>query len=228
MSSPLLVAIEGNLATGKRSAVNYLQEYFGDSCLSFLEPLEKWRNFASPLSTMEQIQRWGSESAPFNLLESLRDYPEENVVRMCLEKFNNDWLNQTIAQAAVDKKIAVSERCMRSAIDVFASQARDHVTDVDKTFLTRIYNILGKVTPPLDLVIFLEASPDVTFNKIKKRARAEEANITKEFVEEIEVKYENLRFKMQEEGGNVAVVHTDGKTTDQINKEVLSIVQNYL
>ncbi|MBI5207858.1 MAG: deoxynucleoside kinase [Candidatus Firestonebacteria bacterium] len=82
----------------------------------------------------------------------------------------------------------------------------DYILDKDKIFAmvtldedelamyNHIYPLLDKRIPSPDLVIYLQASTDVLWERIKRRNRHFEKNITKEYLKEINQAYDKYFF----------------------------------
>ena len=95
--SPFTVAIEGNIGTGKSTAIQFLQDYFGPTCFSILEPIEKWSCYTSDQAALSQAVRWGHLTTSFNLLQSVYKDPRRNAFKMCMETLIGSAKNHVLA-----------------------------------------------------------------------------------------------------------------------------------
>lgn len=79
----------------------------------------------------------------------------------------------------------------------------------------RIYDFLDEVIPKPDLVIYLQTSTDVLMERIKRRGRDYESNISVEYVRDLNERYNSFFFHYSQTP--VLVVNTDN--LDFINYE---------
>ena len=227
-SKPLLVSIEGNLCSGKSSVLSQIKSHFGDECITFPDKNESLVNFTSGASTITQILRWGHSMDGFNLNENAFNYPSIFAVILFLERFSSSTYNQIVAKQSFGKKLAVVEQSTLSAIDVFASVATNHIYPTHKQMIDRINETFQPITPKPDLMIFLEASPNLLYQRIAERARPEDSCVTIEYLQAIELRYHNLRAIVSSGATPVFIVQTDHKSIEDVHHQVLSIISNYI
>jgi deoxyguanosine kinase len=79
----------------------------------------------------------------------------------------------------------------------------------------RIYDFLDEAIPKPDLVIYLQTSTDVLMERIRRRSRDYEKNITEEYVRDLNERYNSFFFHYSQTP--VLVVNTDN--VDFINYE---------
>ena len=159
-ASPYVVSIEGNIGSGKSSVISFLQDYFGDSCFSIAEPVNKWTNFFSPDPFINQIARWRSISSPFNLLAGVYSDPFNYAHRMCYETLFTSVMNQIEARNATFARLSVIERCCLSSVEVFASQGYRSMLEIDRIVIDSMFKHQKRIIPLPNLIIFLE-SPNI-------------------------------------------------------------------
>ena len=107
---PILFAIEGNLAVGKSTIISKIQEFYGEDCVSFPEPVALWSNFHSSLSARNQIICWGQSLNPYNLLHQNILHPSKFSFPMCMETLSTAAQAQLLSKSNSDKDLAVIER----------------------------------------------------------------------------------------------------------------------
>ncbi len=78
------------------------------------------------------------------------------------------------------------------------------------------------ITKP-DLVIFLQSSPDIIMNRISKRGRSFEENVTTEYIEELARKYNN--FFMHYKTSPVLIVNVDEVDLSRDKSALTQIIQ---
>ena len=72
----------------------------------------------------------------------------------------------------------------------------------------QIYQLLDTRVPKPDLVVYLQARPEVLYKRIKKRDKSYERSITPEYLEEVAQAYNQFFFHYEE--GPLLVVNTSG------------------
>ena len=70
----------------------------------------------------------------------------------------------------------------------------------------RYYEMLSREMPQPDLVIYLQAKPDVLRQRVQKKGHAAESNISLEYLEEVAKAYEHFFFRYS--AGDLLVVNT--------------------
>jgi deoxyguanosine kinase len=81
-----------------------------------------------------------------------------------------------------------------------------NLSDEELKLYERYYEALTAGIPPPDLVIYLQAKPDVLRNRIAKKAAREETHISLEYIEEVAHAYEHFFFRYA--GSDLLVVET--------------------
>ncbi len=82
--------------------------------------------------------------------------------------------------------------------------AKDHLfaqinLDADELALYRqLFHLLGARLPKPDLVVYLQARPDVLMARLRKRAREYERHITPEYVRRVAEAYKDYFFRYEE------------------------------
>jgi len=81
-----------------------------------------------------------------------------------------------------------------------------NLSDEELKLYERYYEALTAGIPPPDLVVYLQAKPDVLRNRIAKKAAREETQISLEYIEEVAHAYEHFFFRYA--GSDLLVVET--------------------
>ena len=85
---------------------------------------------------------------------------------------------------------------------VFADIQHEYgnIDDTDYATYEKYYNLMVNLLPAPDVIIYLYAPVNVLIERIKKRGRKCEEKITDEYLQKLEVHYENLYKKLTDTG----------------------------
>ncbi|XP_006641426.3 thymidine kinase 2, mitochondrial isoform X1 [Lepisosteus oculatus] len=171
-----VICIEGNIASGKTTCLEYFSKTSNIEALT--EPVSKWRNVRghNPLGLMYQDPtRWGITLQTYVQLTMLDHH-----------------VSPTMSQ------IKMMERSIYSAKYIFVENLfrSGKMPEVDFAVLTEWFNwIVQKIDIPLDLIVYLQTSPQTCYERLKKRCREEEKVIPLEYLEAIHQLYEDWLIK---------------------------------
>ncbi|XP_047459782.1 thymidine kinase 2, mitochondrial [Mugil cephalus] len=171
-----VICIEGNIASGKTTCLEFFSKTSNVEVLT--EPVSKWRNVRghNPLSLMYQDpQRWGITLQTYVQLTMLAGHlsPMSSHVRL---------MERSIFSA----KYIFVENLFRSG----------KMPEVDYAVLTEWFDwITTNVSLPIDLIVYLQTSPQICHERLKQRCREEEKVIPLEYLECIHQLYEDWLIK---------------------------------
>lgn len=169
---PTLISVEGNIGSGKSTLLRQLNDKFKDKSIYFLqEPVKEWDNIKNEENTtiLEEFyknkKKWAFSfqmMAYITRLKTLRDL---------VKKHGNDI-------------IIISERSLWTDKNVFAKMLYD-----EKSISTIDYQIYNKWFDefiqefPLKGIIYLNTSPKICYERVKKRSRTGEETIALSYLE---------------------------------------------
>jgi deoxyadenosine/deoxycytidine kinase len=169
---PTLISVEGNIGSGKSTLLRQLNDKFKDKRIYFLqEPVKEWDNIKNEENTtiLEEFyknkKKWAFSfqmMAYISRLKTLRDL---------VKKHGNDI-------------IIISERSLWTDKNVFAKMLYD-----EKSISTIDYQIYNKWFDefieefPLKGIIYLNTSPKICYERVKKRSRTGEETIALSYLE---------------------------------------------
>lgn len=104
---------------------------------------------------------------------------------------------------AVDSPAPLISDFLMEKDRIFANLNLD---DEELTLYERYYELLAKDIPPPDLVIYLQAKPEVLRTRIAKKAAKDENQISIEYIEEVARAYEHFFFRY--EASDLLVIDT--------------------
>ncbi|KAG9341287.1 hypothetical protein JZ751_019389 [Albula glossodonta] len=168
----LVICIEGNIASGKTTCLEHFSKTSDIEVLT--EPVSKWRNVQghNPLGLMYQDpSRWGL---------TLQTYVQLTMLDRHL--------------SPISAPIRMMERSIFSAKYIFVENLyrSGKMPDVDFVVLTEWFDwITQNISLPVDLIVYLQTTPQTCYERLKERCREEEKMIPIEYLETIHQLYED-------------------------------------
>lgn len=167
-----VICIEGNIASGKTTCL----EYFGktNNIEVLTEPISKWRNVRghNPLALMYQNpKRWGLTLQTYVQLTMLDRH-----------------------HAPICAPVRMMERSLFSAKYIFVENLyrSGEMPEVDYIVLTEWFDwIITNIHIPVDLIVYLQTTPQKCHERLKLRCREEEKVIPLAYLESIHQLYED-------------------------------------
>ncbi|XP_063704731.1 deoxynucleoside kinase isoform X2 [Culicoides brevitarsis] len=171
-NKPFTVFIEGNIGSGKTTFLNHFNKY--DSVCLMAEPVDLWRNCGG-----------------VNLLEML--YTEPYRWAMPFQTYVTLTMLNTHTHKT-EKPVKLMERSLYSARYCFVENMRS--TGV---LHEGMYNILQdwfnyfttNVHIQADLIVYLRTTPEIVYERMKKRGRSEETLVPFEYLKQLHELHEN-------------------------------------
>lgn len=200
-----IIAIEGNIGTGKSTLGRLIQEQIKnmDGVEFIQEPVHKWVELKD-------------ESG--NILDKF--YKDQD--RWSYTFQHNAFI--TRAQDIMsnrDKKLLIIERSVLTDRNVFAKLLHENgkISDMEWQLYTQWYDWLNKefsIRP--DRFIYLKADPDVSYDRMKKRLRYEEEGVPYEYIKHVHEKHEEWMNKLN----GVDIIDVNDDFVDNImNQQIL-------
>ncbi|XP_059174454.1 thymidine kinase 2, mitochondrial-like [Physella acuta] len=174
------IAVEGNIGSGKTTLLQHFQQL--PYCQVIGEPLDKWTDIKghNALALLyEDSERW---SFTFNMFAQLTR------VQMHNQPHNPS------------RPIKMLERSLYSTRYCFVQNSY-----LDKTINGFEYSVLNQWfdylvssgNAPVDLIVYLRASPENCYERLKKRCRREEVGVPFAFVESLHKLYDDWLLKQK-------------------------------
>uniref|UniRef100_A0A3Q3FM99 Thymidine kinase 2 n=1 Tax=Labrus bergylta TaxID=56723 RepID=A0A3Q3FM99_9LABR len=171
-----VICLEGNIACGKTTCLNYFSETSNIEVLT--EPISQWRNVRghNPLGLMYQDpERWGI---------TLQTYVQLTMLDRHL--------------SPISAPVRMMERSIFSAKYIFVENLfrSGKMPEVDFAVLSEWFDwITTNIYLPVDLIVYLQATPEKCHERLKQRSREEEKVIPLEYLESIHQLYEDWLIK---------------------------------
>lgn len=209
-SKPMLISVEGNIATGKSTLFEYIKTlglpiYFVD------EPVSEWlqikdKNNINALQCFYQDQK--RNSFCFQILAYITR----------LKKLMD-------AIKAHPNSIIMSERCIETDKYVFAKMLyeADYINSIEWETYNYWYNSFSDVSK-VDLILYINTSPEECYKRISVRNRTEETSISLEYLQQCHLKHEEWL-----KSCDIPIVNIDGNNMIediriQVNKIMTELV----
>ncbi|XP_061449591.1 thymidine kinase 2, mitochondrial [Rhineura floridana] len=171
-----IICIEGNIASGKTTCLDYFAQNTSIEVLT--EPVSKWRNVRghNPLGLMYQdAARWGITLQTYVQLTMLDQHTKPMI-----------------------SPIRMMERSIHSAKHIFVENLyrSGRMPEVDYVVLTEWFEWITKnMDVSVDLIVYLQTSPETCYKRLKRRCREEEKVIPMEYLAAIHQLYEEWLIK---------------------------------
>jgi deoxyadenosine/deoxycytidine kinase len=187
--TPLIISIEGNIGVGKTSLLQKMEtlctsKNYNIDCL--YEPVKEWENVCDPVSKDSVLTQFYKEPAKYAFPFQIMAYSTQ--VQQLLQAVTKPIL----------PKIVVTERSLESNHEVFTKMLYNDSMITDTSY--QIYKMNANThklsynrTPNLNTnaYIYLKSSPHVCMERIEKRQRKGECEITMDYLEKCHFYHEN-------------------------------------
>jgi len=180
----MVISIEGNIGSGKSTLINYLKMHLGthlkNEDIVFLpEPVAEWETIrdTSGKTMLENFYEDQKKySFPFQIMAyATRRALIQNAIR------NNP------------NSIIITERCLRTDRQVFLQMLYD--TNLIESMMYQIYIKLFDTSAddcPIDRTIYISATSDICHDRICKRNRSGENNISIDYLEKCNLYHDRM------------------------------------
>jgi deoxyadenosine/deoxycytidine kinase len=222
---PFQILIDGGIGVGKTTLMKALVGRLGSATAAY-EPINSWvdHDFLSIKDSTVQNVNFLEQ---YYLDRKNFAFPFQVFATANLFKHDTSVLKSATKNGV---EVVLFERSIWST-NVFSTKAvlDDCITPIEYEILQQLLNSL--TTPPLsalthfDLIFYLRTDPQVAFNRIQHRDRAEESKMTLDYVKAIAEQYDAWYAKDPPLGPNISkygVVPLDSSlTVDQLVQQVL-------
>jgi len=172
-----LYYIEGNIGSGKTTLTEKLGLY--EDVEIILEAVDIWKTPVRDRSTDRDI----------NVLGAFYEDSKRNAFLFQVVAMFTTAIRHTQPQRS---KIRFCERSIDSAYNVFVNNLiRDNLlTDLESYWITEFYRWLKTIIPKPDGIIYVRCDPNVSFKRVNKRNRVEEAGVPLKLLQSIHDRHE--------------------------------------
>ena len=203
------IFIEGNIGSGKSTLIEYLKNEL-KSINILPEPVEEWKQLI--------------DNDNKNILHYFY-----NDIKLWSYTFQmNAFITRSkIIQENKDKDF-IMERSVFSDRNCFAVNCYENklLTDIEWKLYVEWHDWLtNKFSLAPDAYIYLRTSPEIAYERIKKRNRKEETNIPLNYIKEIHQKHDDWLYKIQD---NILVLDGNIKNTPDRLSKFKDIIKNFI
>jgi len=173
LQKPFTVLVEGNIGAGKSL---FLDKFSGMRNVQILkEPVEKWRN----LEGVNLLQMMYENPARWSL-------PFQTYVQLTMLEQHLSW----------EQPVKLMERSIFSARYCFVENLRNEkkLADSEYEVLNAWFQYLTSspdINLDVNLIVYLKTSPEVAYERVKKRNRGEENFIPIQYIKDLHEVYED-------------------------------------
>lgn len=221
---PYIVSIEGGLAAGKSDFLTKCE----DSYLNVMlcpEPQNLWRNVRNADANSSHTDANGSHEHPYsdeytgeddryNLLYLRWANPERYSFSFNLWSLITriETLNEVVQTATLDDEIDFifverSFEANRLFAEVFYEQK--HFSEIERAMYEAWMRFLSERAQVSDGFIFLENQAETVLERLRKRGRIEEENVSEYFIDRIAMKHESWKDQLHEQNREFLEVSGD-------------------
>lgn len=189
-STPLFIAVAGNIGAGKSSLTRLLGERFGWK--PFYESVDDNPYLADFYADME---RWSFHLQIYFLANRFKGHKE----------------------ITESRESVIQDRSIYEDAEIFARNLSDigKMTERDYTNYVSLFHVMMEYLKPPDLLIYLKADVDTLVDQIARRGRTFEQGIPREYLQTLNVLYTSWidRYRL----GPLLVIESDD--LDFVNKK---------
>lgn len=210
---PILISIEGNIGVGKSTLTNIISQLLKDECEIIYEPVNLWQSI--------------TDSENKNILQLF--YDDKPKWAFTFQMIAGLTIIQSLTNIlkTTNKKYIFLDRSFLTTKYTFEKMLYDD--KIINTIEHSTYNILCNhyeetlMQEYKHIHIYLKCNPIVCFERIKKRNRSEEANISLEYLQILEKYHDEWLLK----NDNVLIIDCNNDTLDNINwyKDIINDIK---
>lgn len=174
MSKPIIIAIEGNIGSGKSTILEKLQDFMKDNNrIVFLkEPVDIWESIKDTNTGENILQKFYKDQDKYAFPFQVMAYASR------LSMIRNTIKNST------EIDIIICERSLAADKHIFAKMLYDDgkIDDISYQIYNKFYNMFEDEFK-LDGIVYIDADAEICSERIKKRSRKGESGISLEYLQ---------------------------------------------
>jgi len=186
---PYIVSIEGNIGSGKTTLIHRLEDRYtsgkfplslaGKKCLFLKEPLDIWKSIRDRETGENILEKFYKDKPKYGTTFQIMAYI--TFYQRLVDAIN----------AGDENTIIVCERSLESSRAIFAKMLYEMgvIDDVNYKVLEMYYDSVPLI--PIDSIIYLDITTETSSERIQKRGRSGEDNISPEYLEKCREMHEN-------------------------------------
>lgn len=194
----IIISVDGNIGSGKSTLIKFLKKKYKNITVVD-EPVNQWLSILDS-DSKNILQKFYEGSERYS-------YTFQNFAFITRSMNLIDKIN-SLKYKLFLKKVIITERSVETDKNIFAKMLFD--TNQMTLLEYNMYNYwYEKLFPEVKIknIIYLKTSPDIAFERIKKRNRIEEKDVTKEYIDTVHDYHEkwlnNKKYSMCILDGNI-------------------------
>lgn len=203
--APTIISIEGNIGSGKTTILNRLKTEFMNQ-----QTQKKVLFLREPVDIWETVKDKQNET----ILSKFYKNPKKHAFAFQVMAFSTrlTMLREAIQQNP-DVEVILCERSLDADKEIFAKMLHDDgiIDDTDYQIYNMFYNEITKQPEVKQLsgVIYINAEPNVSFERTKIRARDGESNVSLEYLTQCHAYHEKWIGDKKQTNLNYPVLNID-------------------
>jgi len=174
MYKPIIISIEGNIGSGKSTILEKLQDFMKDNNrIVFLkEPVNIWETIKDENTGENILQKFYNNQNKYAFPFQVMAYASRlSMIRNTIKNCN-------------DIDIIICERSLAADKHIFAKMLYDDgkIDDINYQIYNKFYNMFEEEFK-LDGIVYIDADAEICSERINKRCRAGESNISLEYLQ---------------------------------------------
>jgi len=195
-----IITIDGNIGSGKTSILNYLHSNY--NIYVDLEPIDKWKPFLD------------------NVYNNKKNYFNFQI---------RVWLDRSWIQEKDGNPNIIMERSPFFINNTFNKyiNLNNLITSQENNIICELYkksNIIWKS----NYFIYLRSNPEKCHQRILKRSRENELDISIEYLQDLHNLHEDAYDKAIKKGYNIIVIDIENKTLEEITAAIINYIKNIM
>ena len=211
-----IISIEGNIGSGKSTILKSLNEHFKDTpnIIFLQEPVSEWEKIKDK-NNVTILEKFYENQQKYSFAFQMMAYISRlSLLKDTIEKYPDS--------------IIISERCLNTDRYVFAKMLYDSgkLEDVEYQIYLNWFDHFSNMQK-IQKVIYLKTKPEICFNRISKRNRDGESNISLEYLDNCHEYHEDMIKNIKDE----TLVIDSNKDTDidkSIIDEWIELIKNFI
>jgi deoxyadenosine/deoxycytidine kinase len=174
MSKPIIISVEGNIGSGKSTILEKLEGFMRDNNrIVFLkEPVDIWESIKDTNTGENILQKFYKDQYTYAFPFQVMAYASRlSMIRNTIKNRN-------------DIDIIICERSLAADKHIFAKMLYDDgkIDDISYQIYNNFYNMFEEEFK-LDGIIYIDADAEICSERINKRSRAGESDISLEYLQ---------------------------------------------
>jgi deoxyadenosine/deoxycytidine kinase len=211
-----VISIEGNIGSGKSTIINILKEKFlNNPEIVFLqEPVLEWNDIKDK-NGINILTKFYEEQEKYSFAFQMMAYISRlNIIKNIIKE--NKY------------KIIITERCLNTDRYVFAKMLYDSgkLNEIEYKIYLNWFDSFLDIFPEKtqNKIIYLKTSPNICFERVNRRNREGESNISLEYLENCHLYHEN----MIENLDNILYIDSNINIKNNILDEWYNKINNFI